>query len=234
MYHSAMALYPDARRDEFLLPLKKLNLKPGDLLIDLPSGGGYLHRYLPANVQVHCLESSQAFADYCQQQKLKVSLYHQHHLPLSDQYADALISIAGLHHIRDKQPLFQSIFRVLKPSGQLCITDVEQGSAVAGFLDDIVDRYSQTGHRGRFLNTVTAEQLSEVGFQGIQWERLNYPWYFADEASVLNYFQLLFGLEKASLEQVGQGIDQYLNRQITPSGIQVNWQLLCLTAHRLA
>lgn len=47
MYHEAMRQCPESRKDEFLLPLNKLNLKPGDLLIDLPSGGGYLHRYFP-------------------------------------------------------------------------------------------------------------------------------------------------------------------------------------------
>ncbi|MCV6590311.1 MAG: class I SAM-dependent methyltransferase [Marinobacterium sp.] len=233
MYHEAMLHWPDARQQEFTLPLSLLNLQPGDYLVDLPSGGGYLQRYLADEINLHCLESSQVFADYCQQHGFSVSLFHEHNLPLADGSVDKLLSIAGIHHIVDKQPLFNEIHRVIRPDGLLCIADVETGSAVAGFLDDVVDRYSETGHRGYFLDHNTLQALAEAGFCQLKQQRLHYQWQFPDEEALLRYCWLLFGLEKARLGDVKAGLQQYLNIESPPEGgARLEWQLLCFTACR--
>lgn len=230
MYHQAMMAYPDARKQEFILPLSELALERGFRLIDLPSGGGYIQHYLPDDVILHCLESSEAFAVFCREQQLDVSLFSDAALPLKTHCADGLISIAGLHHISDKLPLFREMHRVLCSGGQVCLADVEQDSAIAGFLDDVVDRYSHTGHTGDFFNGQTAESLAQAGFGHIVARTLYYTWSFPDMAGLLNYFYLLFGLEKASLQDIEAGINQYLQVIRNKDGsVEVEWQLLCLT-----
>lgn len=211
MYHQAMMMYPDARKEEFIIPLSEFSLTPGFRLIDLPSGGGYIQRYLPDNVLLYCLESSEAFASFCREQELDVSLFTACILPLNDNCADGLISIAGLHHVNNKLPLFREMNRVICSGGNICIADVEQGSVVAGFLDDVVDRYSRTGHQGDFFNGNTAEELAAAGFRNISSNTLHYTWSFPDMSGLLKYFYLLFGLEKASLQDIEEGIKQYLS-----------------------
>jgi len=231
-YHEAMKRWPDARRHEFVLPLEKLRLRSAERLVDLPSGGGYLQRYLPQGVELYCLESCELFVARCRASQLNVSLFSHDSLPLSDCYADKLLSIAGLHHIEDKKPLFAEMHRVLKPGGKLCIVDVQEGSPVAGFLDDVVNRYSATGHRGIFLGAFTADDIADAGFVGVSYETLCYSWVFEAEEELLRYCKLLFGLEKASLEEIQQGIDDYLKVTVLNGEWHLNWQLICFTAHR--
>lgn len=229
MYHQAMALYPQARAQEFLLPLQQLNLHPGDILVDLLSGGSYLADYLPDDIQLHCLESSQALAQLCQQRGYQVSLFNNNHLPLPDQSVDKIVSIAGLHHIEDKVPLFKEMHRILKPGGQICIADVEQDSNIAHFLDDIVNRYSDTGHQGIYLGEHTRQELQQAGFSQIQTQRLHYNWHFPNEEAMISYCKLLFGLENGSVEQVRQGIKKHLNFEQQQSGkVELKWELHCL------
>ncbi len=233
MYHDAMALYPEARAMEFQHPLAELNLQPGDTLIDLPSGGGYIADHLADDIKLHCLESSQAFAQLCQEKGHHVSLFNNNQLPLPGHSADKIISIAGLHHIKDKLPLFREMYRILKPQGQICIADVEQASPVALFLDDIVDRYTDTGHTGSYLGTHSALELEQTGFQQVQQQRLHYTWNFPSVEAMLSYCRLLFGMERASLEQIYQGIEQYLGYQEDQNGrVRLDWELYCLTDYK--
>ncbi len=41
-YHRAMQLVPSARRNEFSAALEQVDLRRGDVVCDVPSGGGYL------------------------------------------------------------------------------------------------------------------------------------------------------------------------------------------------
>jgi len=49
-YDAAVRTDPEARGEEFRLPLRRLELAPGEWLLDLPSGGGYLAPHLPPGV----------------------------------------------------------------------------------------------------------------------------------------------------------------------------------------
>ena len=50
-YGHAMRRWPDASREEFLQPLQWAGLTDGEKVVDVPAGGGYLRRYLPASCQ---------------------------------------------------------------------------------------------------------------------------------------------------------------------------------------
>ncbi len=232
-YHQAMEKYPDARNLEFILPLNLCGVQSGHVLVDIPSGGGYLQRYLPEDVKLYCLESSRVFADFCQQRRgCHGLLFSDNRIPLMDQMADRLISIAGLHHVEDKPILFSEMCRILKTGGLACLVDVQENSRVARFLDDVVDRYSVTGHQGLWFDSTTSDQLQTAGFRSIKCERLSYHWEFDSIASMIKYVKLLFGLVYANDEEVLAGIEKYLQYSVGPNTVQLNWQLLCYLASR--
>ena len=61
-YHEAMALAPDARKQEFDLILEQAQIKEGQTICDMPSGGGYLQYYLPEfDIDLISVESSREF-----------------------------------------------------------------------------------------------------------------------------------------------------------------------------
>lgn len=228
LYHQAMMKSPNAREAEFLLPLKHCNIAPGQILIDFPAGGGYLGRYLPKDVTHICMESSSLFADFCRDAgHHHVQLADSDTFPLSSDYADRLISVAGMHHVTDKRPLFREIKRVLKPSGIACIADVEKGSNIASFLDIVVDRYTTTGHVGSYFDRQTYVDLSSIGFKSVKRQVLNYHWQFKSVDEMVEYAQTLFGMTKANKQQVLDGIDRYLNYSIKENLVSLEWQLTC-------
>jgi SAM-dependent methyltransferase len=232
MYHKAMSLYPEARRLEFEIPLSICQPAAHETIVDLPSGGGYIFDFMENKSNLVCLESSQQFVSFCEHKKLRVDLFKNNQLPLNNNEADVLISIAGLHHVENKMPLFSEMHRILKMNGRFCIADVQQGSHIALFLDDIVDRYTETGHHGFYLNEETQNQLKKVGFHQVKQQLLTYVWTFTSLDEMVSYMKLLFGLTKATDAMVLKGIEQYLTFNQTQYGIELEWELLSFSSGR--
>ena len=66
-YQKAMELYPAARDREFQLAVSAADIRPGDVVCDAPSGGGYLRAYLPDGVQHYlAVETATEFTGHCQ------------------------------------------------------------------------------------------------------------------------------------------------------------------------
>lgn len=230
MYHQAMTQFTNARDKEFQLPLSLCQIKPGDTVVDIPSGGGYLQSYFQLAVNYLCLEPSAQFAEFCRLQNLNVHQYTGNHLPLPAGYADLVISIAGMHHIADKHEIFSDMRRILKPNGQFCIADVQHGSNVALFLDDIVDRYTETGHAGNYFSVDTLCELQDAGFDNIKITPLNYEWQFDNEHNMVEFCRLLFGMEKASAQNVLDGIKKYLRVRSDDNRVYMEWSLLAFSS----
>lgn len=230
MYHRAMERFPSVRRHEFMLPLSKLAPFSQGVLVDVPSGGGYLGHYLSEKVTLCCLEPSEEFSVICGMNGYSSMHYTADSFPLKDEFADGLISIAGLHHIKDKVTFFSEAYRVLKNGSRACFTDVKAGSSVALFLDDIVDRYTSTGHYGYYLSDHTLDEIQKGGFTDVEVSTLSYPWVFDDVESMVEFCKLLFGMEKASLDQVHNGIEKYLTYTDCEGHVFLDWQLEFFTA----
>lgn len=232
-YDQAMTRYPQARAREFCSAIEIADIKVGSHVADIPCGGGYLARYLAGDITLYSIDSSDAFADCFRNAGGNHLLQCPiEQVPLPAGSLDHILSIAGLHHIADRRPFFTECARLLKPGGVLTVGDVRADSAVAHFLDGVVDRYTPTGHQGMYFNHHIASDLEACGFQITLQETRRIPWRAKDADALADFCRLLFGLEGIDaatlrpLLEAGPGIKQ------TAEGAELNWELMFFRAVR--
>ncbi len=232
-YHQAMLRYPDARRHEFALVLDAAGLAEGDAVVDMPSGGGYLRdRIDTARVEVTAIETTQAFFDQCPERPgLRRHLSPLSQTGLPDASVDVVISVAGLHHVEDKPDVFSEVYRVLRPGGRFVAADVRAGSRVDGFLDTFVDAHNSMGHSGTFVDEDFRTALRGAGFEIDRDETVAYPWVFGSADEMVDCCTLMFGLDRASPEEVRGGIAEWLG-YTEAGGCEMAWELQVVVAQR--
>lgn len=233
-YHAAMSRFPLARREEFARILEDAALFPGQRLCDMPAGGGYLPGFLSVpGIEVVAVESTPAFYDACRQapvQEAVLAPLSQTGLPWAS--FDAVVSLAGLHHVDALLPIFEEASRILKPGGVFCVADVVAGGAVGAFLNTFVDLHSSLGHRGDFVDHGWLDALETAGFQLERYEEAPLHWHFGDAPEMAEFCQMLFGIDRATLDEVLAGIREYLGYGLSAAGCRMRWGLAYIRARK--
>jgi SAM-dependent methyltransferase len=226
-YHRAMQLVPGARRREFSLALDRVGLRHGAVLCDVPSGGGYLVDYLLPNLEVRlvAIDPSEVFARTWEDKRVEWHLAPLHQLPIVDAGVDALVSIAGLHHVDDRPLVLREMRRVLRPGGGLYILEVPVGAITDQFLNGFVDSHNSMGHEGRFVDDTFRADLGAAGFRIETDELCRYTWDFSGEAEMIEFIRLMFWLDKASPEAILEGVKDILGVVEDGDGCKMNWEL---------
>lgn len=211
--------------------IKRANLSAGMQVADVPAGGGYLKKYLPANVSWLPFESCQGFQSTQSVSPNNATRAAQ--LPWADASVDALLSIAGIHHIEDKKPLFNEFFRVVKPGGQIVISDVAENSPAAKFLDGFVDAHNSTGHQGAYLNQHTLQTLADCGWQIRSAEHVPFFWKFTHPGDMANFCHGLFDICHATIAQTQDALTHNFEVVALPDGqTGLPWSLMTIVAEK--
>jgi ubiquinone/menaquinone biosynthesis C-methylase UbiE len=132
--------------------------------------------------------------------------------------------MAGMHHVDNRLAMFTEVHRILKNGGRFCIADVEEGSAWDGFLNTFVNDYNSMGHSGEFINESFRSDLRKSRFQIVSDARVQYNWDFETTEDMITYCTLMFGLDRATPEQVEDGIRSYHGYEVN-GRCQMNWGL---------
>lgn len=230
-----MTELPAARAAERDALLDLLDLRAGEVVVDLQAAGGFLadgiRARFGAGVRVICVEPTEL--------RLRISAVHEvrddplHAMAsLGDASAGAVVGLAGLHHSEDIPATLAECLRILRPGGLFAVCDVEAGSAVASWLNGYVDAHNRQGHRGTFLTRAELEALlAATGFEEVDVERRDVPWRFPSLWHLGRFFKGLFALEVQETE-ITAAVRDRLGVRAVVHGIEVPWTLLYARARR--
>lgn len=197
-YERAMSACPRTRDAEFRTLVAHVQPQPGEVIVDTPSGGGYLRHYLPDSVQYVGIDESPDFQRAC---ATRLQAHDQalaaigSNLPMPDSACNAICSLAGMHHVAQRSAHYAEAFRILRPGGRFVLADVEIGSAPALFLNGFVNAHLSDGHCGYFFSKDEIDALDSAGFADVRTWLETYAWVFTDLASAVTFCLHLFGLD---------------------------------------
>jgi SAM-dependent methyltransferase len=224
-YDRAMQRWPEARRGDFDVALRALEPRAGETIVDVPAGGDYLRRWLPPSCRWFGHEPCAGFHPDAPTPGAELLP-----LPWPDGFADAAVSVAGVHHLADKRPLFRELRRVVRVDGRFVLADVHEDSAVASFLDAFVGAHNSTGHAGIYLGGATLGELLETGWRVEQAARVAFEWRFADRSDLAAFCRMLFDLQDVTDAAVLAGVERHLGVTAHAGGVGMNWELFVVRA----
>lgn len=219
-YHYAMQKYPDVRAYEFESLISSTNLSNIKNVLDIPSGGGYLKKYLPKNIELISADFSEGFTNE------NIQLANPTQFTYPDNSFDLVLSLSGLHHLNDVPKFVNECLRVLKQNGSFIFSDVKKDTAVDFFLNEFVDKYSSLGHNGIFFTENSFNEFPLLQQKIIRTQYNQYPFVFKDKSEMLCFFSYFFGLDKANEDIIYDGIRDILGIKSTENGLEVDWGLI--------
>jgi SAM-dependent methyltransferase len=229
-YDLAMQRYPGAQQQEFAQAIAAAKIQPGMLVADVPAGGGYMQNFLPAGCGWLGHEPCESFINHGAVATEKFPLLP---LPWREATVDAAISLAGIHHIDDKHPLFAELHRVVKPGGRLVVSDVATGSSVARFLDGYVGTHNSTGHKGMYLDDHTLIELSTEGWTIQSYCEIDFHWAFPDRHAMADFCHEFFDLRTSSVTDTQAAIEAQLGvTDLLDGTVGMMWSLMTIIAQK--
>lgn len=159
-------------------PTAMASLQPGEVVVDLGSGGG-LDVFLASQKvgplgRVFGIDMTQAMIDRARKNaveggytNVEFHLAAIDHLPLPDASVDCVLSNCVINLAPDKPAVFREIARVLKPGGRLAVSDIalkqqlpaEIAGSIAAYVGCIAGAISLEDYRRGLL---------DAGFQAVE------------------------------------------------------------------
>lgn len=141
-------------------------------------------------------------------------------------YFDAVISIAGIHHLTDQDQFtfLAATRKALRASGQLLMVEVTTDSSTSRFLDGFVGQRTPTGHVGNYLKNDFVQIVELAGYHKVRRRSMVHEWVFRDEEHVHIWMTKFFGISVTKRELIAQ-VDGILGINRRKGYLTVNWVL---------
>jgi SAM-dependent methyltransferase len=181
LYEADLALLPKDVT-EFSLgcgdPISIAELRPGEVVVDLGSGGG-LDAFLAARRvgetgRVIGVDMTPAMIERATQARDKQGLTNVEfrlgqieHLPIESSAADVIISNCVINLAPDKQAVFNDAFRVLKPGGRFAVADIVTEGEMTPQERANMDAWAEC-LTGAIDQGVYLDMLRQAGFADVQ------------------------------------------------------------------
>ena len=158
-------------------PIAHAELKPGETVLDLGSGGGIdcflAAREVGATGRVIGVDMTPAMLERARANRAKVNaanvefrLGEIEHLPVADESVDVIISNCVVNLSPDKLQVFRDALRVLKPGGRLVVSDLVLTRSLDEVLRRDVDLYVGCV-AGASLKQDYLQLMRDAGFQDV-------------------------------------------------------------------
>lgn len=153
---------------------------------------------------------------------------------LQDNYFDAVLSIAGIHHLTDPEQfrVLLGVNRVLRTSGWLLMVEVKDQSPTSRFLDDFVGKHTPTGHSGNYLKDTFLSTVARAGYANIKRETVRHEWVFKNKDHLFTWMCTFFGLSSISRETLLDRTEYILGIHEREQIVTVNWELDFISAQQ--
>jgi ubiquinone/menaquinone biosynthesis C-methylase UbiE len=161
-------------------PTALAELKPGEAVLDLGSGGGIdvllsARRVCPSS-KAYGLDMTEEMLELAKENKRKSGLTNVEFLqgeieniPLPDASVDVIISNCVINLSADKDRVFEEAFRVLKPGGRFAVSDVVVRDHVPGEIKKNLELWAGCV-AGALSDEDYVGKLAKAGFEHIEIE----------------------------------------------------------------
>lgn len=135
------------------VPVQHAGLRPGQTVLDLGSGAGldaFVARaevgagghVIGVDMTAEMVAKARANAEKSGFRNVEFRLGEIEHLPVLSDSVDVVISNCVLNLVPDKQRAFAEIFRVLRPGGHFCVSDIVASQRLPDWVQGIADAYA--------------------------------------------------------------------------------------------
>ncbi len=161
-------------------PTAIADLKPGEIVLDLGSGGG-IDVFLAAkkvgvtgkaiglDMTDEMLSRARNNAKQMGLNNVEFKKGEMEAMPIEDNSIDVVISNCVINLSPDKDKVFQEIYRVLKPKGRLCVSDIVLGDELPENLHNDLDSWASCVS-GALLEEEYIQKIKNAGLSNIKVE----------------------------------------------------------------
>lgn len=159
------------------VPVEHAGLEPGQTVLDLGSGAGldvFVARsevgenghVIGVDMTAEMIAKARENAEKSGFDNVEFRLGEIEHLPVLSDSVDVVISNCVLNLVPDKRRAFAEIFRVLKPGGHFCISDIVSSQELPEWVQGIAEAYagcvSGAIPRNEYLKVIDSSGFDQV------------------------------------------------------------------------